>query len=454
MADPIRLSHSTLSSADLVRRIRDSGLAANVVSAAAEAAASRQVPRGDRGANATTGQESSGRHARLADVSADVAAIRRINAIPSMLEVICRTTGMGFAVVARVTDDRWIVCAVRDEISFGLQPGGELKIETTICDEIRDSRVPVIIDHVDEDPDFREHHTPRMYGFQSYISMPIFRSDGSFFGTLCAIDPKPARLNRPEVAGMFRLFADLVAFYLDAQERAATNEAALWDERQTAELREQFIAVLGHDLRNPLASIEAGSAMLLREGLSSKGTMIIGHVQTSVKRMSGLINDMLDFARGRLGGGFQLVRDPHTLLAPLLEQVVGELQTAWPDNAIETNFAINHAVNCDPNRIAQLASNLVGNALKHGALNRPVRVAASTNERDFELSVANEGDPIEPAVLGRLFQPFFRVAHRSMYQGLGLGLYIASEVARAHGGQLEVESTSERTRFTLRMPRD
>ena len=277
-----------------------------------------------------------------------------------------------------------------------------------------------------------------MYGFQSYISMPIFRSDGSFFGTLCAIDPKPAQLNRPEVASMFRLFADLVAFYLDEQERAATNEAALWDERQTAELREQFIAVLGHDLRNPLASIEAGSASFSREGLSSKGTMIVGHVQTSVKRMGGLINDMLDFARGRLGGGFYLARDPNALLAPLLEQVVGELQSAWPDSAIVTDFAIDRAVNCDPNRIAQLASNLVGNALKHGALNTPVRVSASTDERGFELTVVNEGEPIEPAVLGRLFQPFFRVAHRS-HQGLGLGLYIASEIARAHGGQLEVE---------------
>jgi signal transduction histidine kinase len=212
--------------------------------------------------------------------------------------------------------------------------------------------------------------------------------------------------------------------------------------------------VLGHDLLNPLASIEAGSAMLLREGLSSRGTMIVGHVQTSVKRMGGLINDMLDFARGRLGGGFQLARDPNTLLAPVLEQVVGELQAAWPDSIIEMDFGLNHVVNCDPNRIAQLASNLVSNALKHGAPNRPVRVLASTNERGFELSVVNEGEPIEPAVLGRLFQPFFRVAHRSMYQGLGLGLYIASEIARAHGGQLDVKSTSERTRFTLRIPRD
>jgi GAF domain-containing protein len=90
-----------------------------------------------------------------------------------------------------------------------------------------------------------------MYRFQSYISMPIFLKDGMFFGTLCAIDPRPARLKNPETIGMFKLFAELIAFHLDAADRLATSEASLSGERQTAELREQFIAVLGHDLRNP-----------------------------------------------------------------------------------------------------------------------------------------------------------------------------------------------------------
>src|SRR3954447_22368142 len=159
---------------------------------------------------------------------------------------------MGFAAVARVTDERWIACAVRDEISFGLKPGGELKLETTICNEIRASGEGVVIDHVAEDEAFCGHPTPAMYGFQSYISMPIVRPGGAFFGTLCAIDPRPASLKRPEVAQMFRLFADLIAFYLEADERMAATEAALLDERQAAELREQFIAVVRPQLGQPL----------------------------------------------------------------------------------------------------------------------------------------------------------------------------------------------------------
>src|SRR3954464_716270 len=107
------------------------------------------------------------------DLSADIAAVQGIAAVPRILEVVCRATGMGFAAVARVTEQRWICCAVRDEIEFGLTPGGELKVETTICHEIRQSHKAVIIDHVADDQMFCGHHTPAMYGFQSYISVPI-----------------------------------------------------------------------------------------------------------------------------------------------------------------------------------------------------------------------------------------------------------------------------------------
>jgi signal transduction histidine kinase len=282
--------------------------------------------------------------------------------------------------------------------------------------------------------------------------MPIFRPNGAFFGTLCAIDPRPAQLNKPEVIGMFRLFASLVAFYLEAQDRVATSEAKLLGERQGADLRDQFIAVLGHDLRNPLASIDAGAKLLQKEPLNSKSAAILELVQSSVKRMAGLIDDVLDFARGRLGGGLSLHRDADHPLGPVLEQVVNELRAAWPRRVIETHLAVVHAVNCDPGRIAQLLSNLVGNALKHGAADGPVQIWASTDGNMFELAVANQGDPIPPETLDRLFQPFFRVANRSTYEGLGLGLYISSEIVRAHGGTLTVQSTPAETRFTVRIP--
>ncbi len=91
---------------------------------------------------------------------------------------------MGFAAIARVTPERWVACAVKDEINFSLKVGGELKVDTTICHEKRQSGAEVITDHVAEDQYYHNHHTPLMYGFQSYISIPVKRKDGSFFGTL------------------------------------------------------------------------------------------------------------------------------------------------------------------------------------------------------------------------------------------------------------------------------
>ena len=172
------------------------------------------------------------------DFSADIAAVQGIAAVPRILEVVCRSTGMGFAAVARVTEQRWVCCAVRDEIEFGLVPGGELEVETTICHEIRQSHEAVVIDNVAADAAYCGHHTPAKYGFQSYISMPIILADGTFFGTLCAIDPRPARLNTPQTVGMFKLFAELIAFHLDVHRKVAANWTLLDKARRTAQLRD------------------------------------------------------------------------------------------------------------------------------------------------------------------------------------------------------------------------
>ena len=381
----------------------------------------------------------------------DIAAIRRIDAVPTILDVVCRTTGMGFAAVARVTEERWIACSVRDDIAFGLVPGGELKVETTICNEIRDSREPVIIDHVAEHPDFCNHHTPATYGFQSYISMPILLPDGRFFGTLCAIDPRPAQVDNPETIDMFRMFADMIAFHLDAQAQIDRSAATLFDERRTAELREQFIAVLGHDLRNPLASLDAGTRLLARDPAPDKAAKVLGLMQNSVARMAALIDNVLDLARGRLGGGLTLQRAP-VQLGPVLRQVIEELRASHPKQPVEAVIELDAEIDCDRGRIAQLLSNLLGNALTHGAADQPVLVHAATREGVFELSVSNAGEEIPAAAIERLFQPFARGAVRPDQAGLGLGLYIASEIARAHGGSLSVASSPMQTRFTFLMP--
>ena len=231
----------------------------------------------------------------------------------------------------------------------------------------------------------------------------------------------------------------------------AAIRASLLDERATSALREQFIAVLGHDLRNPLAAIDGGMHLLLKTPLNERATTVVRLVQGSVARMAGLIDNVMDFARGRLGSGLVLERRL-VPLGPLLHHVADELQQTAGERPIETHFSIQAPVDCDPGRIGQLASNLVGNAISHGAATTPIRVEAHVVAGTFELSVANHGEPIPPQIIGTLFEPFSRGSLRPSLQGLGLGLYISSEIARAHGGTLEVRSDIAETRFTFRMP--
>jgi sigma-B regulation protein RsbU (phosphoserine phosphatase) len=231
-------------------------------------------------------------------------------------------------------------------------------------------------------------------------------------------------------------------------------QKGLATERETAELREQFIAVLGHDLRNPLAAISAGARILQRSGALQQHNelRVLDMINTTVTRMSDLIDNVLDFARGRLGGGITLSRAANRPLGPVPEQVVDELRTASPRRVIETNLEISAPVNCDRTRIGQLASNLIGNALTHGAPDQPVRVGAKTEGGEFKLWVANAGEPIPAAAMGKLFEPFFRGDVRDSRQGLGLGLHIASQIAQAHGGRIDVTSTPDETRFVFTMP--
>ncbi len=386
-------------------------------------------------------------------LASDVAMVSRLGAVPALLRVVCQVTGMGFAAVARVTDHTWTACAVLDEIGFGIVPGAQLDVHTTLCKESRAARQPVVIDHASQDPVYSNHHTPRLYNIESYISVPIVLRSGAYFGNLCAVDRKPAKVSDPKIVSMFTLFAELISLQLESEDKQRAAQSALESERATAELREQFIAVLGHDLRNPLMAIAATAEVIESKATTAEMVGMAHRIQTAARRMSHLIHDVMDFTRGRLGGGITLSPAPEADLPRALSEVVAECRATHPGRNIVERYKIQGVVECDRLRVQQVLSNLLANALSHGAPDQPVDVDVRMEGASLVVSVRNRGEPIAPENLAKVFEPYWRDGQHHSVGGLGLGLYICSQIAKAHGGEMSVTSTADDgTRFTARLP--
>ena len=387
------------------------------------------------------------------DIVEAVPVIGRIDVVPTLLKVVCEITGMRIAVVARVTDKTWTACAVKDDIHFGLKPGAHFPVDATLCFDTLACRTPLVIEHASIDPLYRRHWAPTLHPIESYISAPIILADGRYFGSLSAFDPNPAKIGEPRIVSMFAQFAALVAAQLDNQRLLDQEHRALLDERAAGQLREQFIAILGHDLRNPLHAVHASSDMLERKLTDPALLTIASRIKSNARRMAGLIDDVLDFARGRLGGGIGLeLTEIENLNAGLLT-VVQELRDGQPDCQIIADIGVSCSVRCDLGRLQQIASNLLANALTHGLPQSPVKISAKADANDFVLEVWNAGEPIPAASLGKIFEPFWRHSVSASRNGLGLGLHICSQIVRAHRGRISVTSTREGgTQFTARLP--
>jgi signal transduction histidine kinase len=225
---------------------------------------------------------------------------------------------------------------------------------------------------------------------------------------------------------------------------------------QLGEFREQLIGIVGHDLRTPLSMIVMGAQVLLeREGLGAYETEIARKITTSAGLATRLIDQLLDLTRSRLGGGIQIERAPVDL-NDICRQVVGEIQLTHPDRPLTVDIEGDLTGMFDADRIYQLLANLVGNAVRHGAPRSPIALSICGAGGGVVIEVANKGEPIPPAMLPIIFDAFRkkRSANPSRSQGLGLGLFIAQQIARSHGGSIAVSSSdNDGTCFRVSLPR-
>jgi signal transduction histidine kinase len=404
-------------------------------------------------------------------IQQDVKRAGRIPIIASMLEVICRSTGMGFAAIAKVTKDRWIACGVRDEIEFGLKPGGELKVETTICDEIRDSGKAVIIDHVAEDPAFVSHHTPLQYGFQSYISIPIFLKNEEFFGTLCAIDPKPAKLNNPQTIGMFTLFAELLSFHLEVlRQKEQTDLELKYSAIQLRNYKDevrQYQHLSHHNLQEPIRKIRLFSDLLItsrsyREEEKIKATA--EKIRLFAKDLSEMIRDLSTFSQLDNSEKFFEPTD----LREVLLAVLDHMNAAIKEKSAAISTDVHHTIKAIPSQIARLFHHLLTNSLTFAkAATAPqVRICSRDLPPDqvqrytylqpsrqyCELLFEDNGIGIDAVQLDKIFDISFRTSPAGNKEGLDITLAECRKIVRNHGGAITARSNGNGTTFSLIFP--
>jgi len=216
------------------------------------------------------------------------------------------------------------------------------------------------------------------------------------------------------------------------------------------EARDRFIGILGHDLRNPLGAIMTSAELLREAGLPGTFARAVERIERSTERMNAMIGDVLDFARGRLGGGIPIERE-WCDLGRIAGEEVDEMRQAFPGRAIRCEATGDLSGEWDADRVEQLLSNLIGNSVHHGL--DPITVSVRDDGDIVVVTVHNGGRPIPPATLPRLFEPFQQGAPGAS-DGLGLGLYIASEIVRAHQGTIAVRSSeAEGTTVTVSLPR-
>ncbi|MBJ7517160.1 MAG: GAF domain-containing sensor histidine kinase [Stenotrophomonas sp.] len=390
----------------------------------------------------------------------------------SCLELACAVSGMRVALIGEVGEQQWRAVHALDRAGLGISAGLRLDLINTFCRDVTATGEAIWFSDYRQDQKRCDSPIPAMHGFRSYISVPVVLADGRVFGTLCTLDPEPRPIT-DEILHAMRALGAVVAEQIGALELqqpaehadGAARDPAVSSEsrlqasevlnsalRQEGKEREEFIAVLAHDLRNPLQAIRVTSDLLSLSATSEAQQSLLRHLDDSADRMAELIDVTLDFARGRLGSGIALRVRPWRDLSALLANAAEQAMAPYPGCPLIVELALPEVVTCDADRLSQLVSNLLINAAIHGRTGSPIALRGHADDTTLVLDVHNEG-VIAEASMKTLFEPFHRTGDQRLDSGLGLGLYIASQIAVSHGGALTVQSgESIGTTFTLRMP--
>lgn len=270
-----------------------------------------------------------------------------------------------------------------------------------------------------------------------------------------AYEPRHLRL-LSAVASQLGSYLTLARLHEESAQQAALLRERSDQLRDAARFREEFIGIVGHDLRDPLSAINMAAHLLQEDGIADEQRAALGaRITRTSSRMTKMIDELLDFTRGRLGGGMPVLKAPADL-AEVSRQVIDELSGSRPDAKVELSTSGDTTGAWDTHRVGQMLSNLISNALRYRAPDTAVRVVVCGDHSNVSIDIHNDGEPIPEEELAAIFEPFRRAsAARKSSEGLGLGLFIAQSIAQAHGGSIKVRSSvDDGTTFAVSLPRE
>lgn len=388
-------------------------------------------------------------------IEIDNISLSESKSVQTVLKVLRRVTGLRAVMIAEAGEELAKINAVLDESGFGLQMGDALDSSTTYCQIVWKTKKPLHIEHASQNPDFSSHPGLKVHGVESYMSVPVFRSNGEIFGNLCAFDTVPAQLSAENIE-LFEIFSELITYELESQIEKNQLAEKLETAKELSETRTRLMSILGHDLRNPLNTILMAAKIQLRnENADAQTTDLAQKIVRSGERMQKLINDILDTAKKERHLALPDVRE-EVDLCELLTQITEEFRLSHPDQTIELSGDESCSGLWNTGRIVQVYSNLLSNAVQHSEKNSPVVINLEGKKEAVEVSVWNRGKVITDEDKENLFEPFWQGSQKntSNKNGLGLGLYIVQQIMKLQGGRIEVASSAaEGTKFTAVFPR-
>jgi signal transduction histidine kinase len=315
-------------------------------------------------------------------------------------------------------------------------------------------RIALAIEQLDGSPDIA---VPQVDWAGSWLAQEAFSDVGALGVALGAF----SHLRRALIDLFFaegvtptRRECHVISATIDAAVAAVATKMHDAEQKRMTAIRDRFLAILGHDLRNPLNAITIAAGALRRHDLRDGDLFLVNRAVSGAERMGKMITDLLEFAAARLVPETFVPAREDALLATVCEEAVGEMRLVHPLRTIVLDVRDPGAGAWDRHRLVRVLSNLLGNALAYSPPQSKVTVTVAARGERMLVSVHNEGVPIEPGMLRSLFEPFERgPGAPGKPGGLGLGLFIARQIARAHEGDITVES-SERagTTFTLELP--